>query len=32
MQDLVSNLRETMDFDSLVWTDKKFDYAQPLLK
>ncbi len=32
MQELVSDLREALDFDSLVWTDKKFDYAQPLLK
>jgi hypothetical protein len=32
MQALVTDLREAMDFDGLVWTDKKFDYAQPLLK
>jgi hypothetical protein len=32
MQNLVSDLREALDFDSLVWTDKKFDYPQPLLK
>ena len=32
LQELVSDLREALDFDSLVWTEKKFDYAQPLLK
>ncbi|MBI1358981.1 MAG: hypothetical protein GC155_01725 [Alphaproteobacteria bacterium] len=32
MQKLVSNLREALDFDGLVWTNKKFDYPQPFPK
>ncbi|MEP7211194.1 MAG: DUF6438 domain-containing protein [Alphaproteobacteria bacterium] len=32
MQEMVTDLREAMDFDGLVWTDRKFEYAQPLLK
>ncbi len=32
MQRLISNLREALDFDGLVWTNKKFDYPQPFPK
>lgn len=32
MEDMVRDLRGALKFDTLVWTDRKFDYVQPLLK